>query len=226
MTVREAFKHSVNLVFIRLMRDVVHHHMSARRRMPAPSWTTTDRARREECSRALPTRKGSAVHHALLSQVPGQVAPSEAQELLLRGVRPTGATLASVFCSARARSGADALAQFSRGSCRGAGSPSRRCTRSTTARPRPLIACRPRLCRRRASARAVAGRLPARVTPAPRLTEVLAASRDERQEVYAWLFKTRHKGAQDVRIRNLIEQRRLRADPARVAAAGLSVRRR
>jgi len=36
--------------------------------------------------------------------------------------------------------------------------------------------------------------------------EVIANSREQRQDVYAWLFKTRHKGAQDLRIRNLLEQ--------------------
>jgi membrane peptidoglycan carboxypeptidase len=41
--------------------------------------------------------------------------------------------------------------------------------------------------------------------PGASLTEVLAASASERQEVYAWLFKTRHKGAQDKRVRELIE---------------------
>ncbi len=41
--------------------------------------------------------------------------------------------------------------------------------------------------------------------PGASLTEVLAASASERQEVYAWLFKTRHKSAQDKRVRELIE---------------------
>ncbi len=42
--------------------------------------------------------------------------------------------------------------------------------------------------------------------PKATLGEVFAASKAQRQEVYTWLFKTRHKGAQDLRIRNLIEQ--------------------
>lgn len=36
-------------------------------------------------------------------------------------------------------------------------------------------------------------------------TEVVAASRDERQEVYSWLFKTRHRSARDSRIRTMLE---------------------
>jgi membrane peptidoglycan carboxypeptidase len=42
--------------------------------------------------------------------------------------------------------------------------------------------------------------------PDASLSEVVAKSREQRQEVYAWLFKTKHKGAQDARIRNLVEQ--------------------
>jgi membrane peptidoglycan carboxypeptidase len=37
------------------------------------------------------------------------------------------------------------------------------------------------------------------------LTDVLDASASERQQVYAWLFKTRHKSAQDKRLRELVE---------------------
>ncbi len=33
----------------------------------------------------------------------------------------------------------------------------------------------------------------------------MAASRDERQEVYSWLFKTRHRSARDSRIRTMLE---------------------
>jgi len=44
------------------------------------------------------------------------------------------------------------------------------------------------------------------VHPKATLAEIVAASRDQRQEVYGWLFKTRHKTAQDSRIRNLLER--------------------
>lgn len=41
--------------------------------------------------------------------------------------------------------------------------------------------------------------------PQATLEETLAASRDERQEVYGWLFKTRHRSARDSRIRTMVE---------------------
>ena len=41
--------------------------------------------------------------------------------------------------------------------------------------------------------------------PDASLAEVLEASRSERQDAYAWLFRTRHRSAQDRRIRTLLE---------------------
>jgi membrane peptidoglycan carboxypeptidase len=41
--------------------------------------------------------------------------------------------------------------------------------------------------------------------PEAKFKDALAASRFERQEVYSWLFKSRHKGARDSRIRTMLE---------------------
>jgi membrane peptidoglycan carboxypeptidase len=41
--------------------------------------------------------------------------------------------------------------------------------------------------------------------PGSTISDVLTASKDERQEVYEWLFKTPHTKAQDIRIRTLVE---------------------
>ncbi len=41
--------------------------------------------------------------------------------------------------------------------------------------------------------------------PQAKFDEVVAASRDERQEVYGWLFKSRHRSARDSRMRTMIE---------------------
>jgi hypothetical protein len=49
----------------------------------------------------------------------------------------------------------------------------------------------------------VAGHL--RHHPQATLTQTLEASTQQRQEAYEWLFRTRHKGAQDSRIRNQLE---------------------
>ncbi len=41
--------------------------------------------------------------------------------------------------------------------------------------------------------------------PDATFTQAVAASRHERQEVYSWLFKSRHKSARDSRIRTMLE---------------------
>ncbi len=41
--------------------------------------------------------------------------------------------------------------------------------------------------------------------PGASLAEATAASREQRQEIYGWLFKTRHRSARDVRIRTMLE---------------------
>ncbi|MHA6492877.1 transglycosylase domain-containing protein [Pseudomonas borbori] len=41
--------------------------------------------------------------------------------------------------------------------------------------------------------------------PDARFSDAVAASRDERQEVYGWLFRSRHKSARDSRIRIMLE---------------------
>ena len=41
--------------------------------------------------------------------------------------------------------------------------------------------------------------------PQATFKDAVAASAEERQEVYGWLFKTRHKSARDSRIRTLLE---------------------
>ena len=41
--------------------------------------------------------------------------------------------------------------------------------------------------------------------PQAKFSEALVASQNERQEVYSWLFKSRHKSARDTRIRTMME---------------------
>ena len=41
--------------------------------------------------------------------------------------------------------------------------------------------------------------------PDAKLSQIVKASQFERQEVYSWLFKSRHKGARDSRIRTMLE---------------------
>jgi len=202
MTVREGFKHSVNLVFIRLMRDLVRHRMfggasGAERLLKDPA----DPGRRELLAR-FADREGSAFltrFHRKYQHLPA----ADAEALLLRGLRPSAPRLASVLFTIEPEADdarLDALLVQRLG--RGAGSPrALGALRSTYAGL--SLADRGYVARVHPLELWLVGYL--RRHPGASLTEVLDASVRERQEVYAWLFKTRHKSAQDRRLRELIE---------------------
>lgn len=202
MTVREGFKHSVNLVFIRLMRDLVRHRMfggesDAERMLKDPA----DPGRREMLAR-FADREGSAYLVRFYRKYQSQPAAG-AEALLLRGVRPSAPRLASVlFTIEPEASEAQLDALLMRQTGRGAASPrALQALRNTYAGL--SLADRGYVARVHPLELWLVGYL--RRHPGASLTEVLDASARERQEVYAWLFKTRHKGAQDRRVRELIE---------------------
>lgn len=202
MTVREGFKHSINLVFIRLMRDLVRHRMfggasNAEQLLKDPAAP----GRRELLVR-FADREGSAYLMRFHHKYQGQSA-ADAEALLLRGVRPSAPRLASVLFTIEPEADEarlDALLLQRLG--RGAGSPrALQALRGTYAGL--SLADRGYVARVHPLELWLVGYL--RRHPGASLTEVLDASARERQEVYAWLFKTRHKSAQDRRVRELIE---------------------
>ena len=205
MSVREALKHSVNLVFIRLMRDVVYHLVSN-----APGASTGllqdpgDAQRRDYLAR-FADKEGRAFTARFYRKYRGK-STREAEELLLQGVRATPARLASVFRSLEPEAGPDQLAKFlaPRLGAKSVSEAELRALyerfghdrmslvdRGYTVGVHPLELWLVAYLRRH---------------PGASLTAVQAASSAERQAVYSWLFKTRHKDAQDVRIRGLLER--------------------
>jgi membrane peptidoglycan carboxypeptidase len=202
MTVREGFKHSVNLVFIRLMRDVVRHRMfggesDAEVLLKDP----TDPRRRELLAR-FADREGSAYLMRFYRKY-RRLPAAEAEALLLRSTRPTAPRVASVLFTIEPEASDERLDELlTQKVGRGAGSPrALRALRTTYAGL--SLADRGYVARVHPLELWLVGFL--RRHPGATLTEVLNASANERQEVYAWLFKTRHKSAQDTRLRELVE---------------------
>lgn len=194
MTVREGFIHSVNLVFIRLMRDVVRHRMFGD--------AAADDARRHELLMRFADREGSTFLARFYRKYQGR-SPAQARALLLGGLRPSPPRLASVLFTIDPQAGDAQLDELLRHQLgRGAGS------------PRELHALRNTYAHLSLADRGyVAGVHPLELWlvgflqryPGASLREVLDASRNERQDVYAWLFKTRRRSAQDLRIHTLLE---------------------
>jgi membrane peptidoglycan carboxypeptidase len=203
MTVREAFQRSVNLLFIRLMRDLVDHHTF---RAPELAGVLDD-----------PT-------HPVRSAYLARFADGEGQEFLRRFYRTYGATtgdgalrrlsrsrprtasqLAVIFRSVRPEATVEQLATFLRAHGRAEGQPAPRLRAlydqydpsrwslqdlGYLARVHPLELWLVAYLDQR---------------PQATLTEVLDASAEERQEAYRWLFRTTSTRAQQRAIQTLVE---------------------
>lgn len=205
LTVREALERSVNLVFVRLMRDVVHHLMF---KVSGSSATLledrSDPARQEYLSR-FADREGREFITRFYRKYHGK-SPQEAEELLLQGVRASPRRLASIYFALERDAGADALGQFLAQRLPGneiSASTLRTLYERQGPQGLPSLADRGYVAGVHPLELWLVGFL--RHRPGATLGEAYTASRAERQEVYGWLFKTRNKNAQDVRIRSLLE---------------------
>ena len=203
-TVREGMQRSVNLLFIRLMRDIVRHTISE---LPSSSATLLDDGndpRRREYLERFADREGREFLVRFHRKYAGRT-PEEAQDLLLAGMRPTPRRLAAVFRLLEPEAGVEEFAAFLRASLPDAAVPD-------SALPR--LYADHAIERYDLSDRGyIAGVHPLelwlvaylRTHPGASLREVVEASGEQRQDVYGWLFKTRRKGAQDARIRSMVE---------------------
>jgi len=201
LSVREALKHSVNLVFIRLMRDVVHHYMHR----ASPLEEDAADPRRQALLSRFADQEGRQFITRFYAKYQGR-SRDEAEDLLLRSVRVSPVPLASVFRSLEPEAGVHELAQFL----------ARRLPRATLSEQalrslhekhgpdRFSLADRGYLANVHPLELWLVAYL--RQHAGATLGEAFAASRVQRQEVYAWLFKPGKKKAQDVRIRGLFEQ--------------------
>jgi membrane peptidoglycan carboxypeptidase len=205
-TVSGAFQNSVNLVFIRLMRDIVNYY---RFRVPGSSpavledWN--DPARQQYLAR-FADQEGRLFLGRFYDKYRGQ-APDQALVTLVRGVvHLTPLRAAVIYRSVHPEANLDQFTAFLK------------------------VHLPPGALMREDPARLYAKYGPDKFNlsdrgylahvhplelwmlnylerhPQTRLKELWANSGRERQEVYWWLFKTEHKRTQDNRIRTLLEQ--------------------
>ncbi len=204
LPVREAFQNSVNLVFIRLMRDVVRHYIYATPNSTAKLLEDAADPRRREYLSHFADREGRAFIYRFYRKYYDKTVP-QAQNLLLETIRPTPKRLATVFRTIEPQAGLDQLGAFLREQLPDAGL-SRTALRKlyeSYGADKLSLADRGFLAGVHPLELWTVGFL--RHNPGATLTQVVEASRDERQAVYLWLFNTRHKYAQDKRIQSLLE---------------------
>ena len=204
LSVREALTRSVNLVFIRLMRDMVQHLTFADPGSAAVLHAPAgDPARRDMLVR-FADKEGREFLTRFYRQYQGR-SRDQVEALLLQGRGATPVRLASLFGELEPTGGAEALAAFIEKHLPGIKlSPSAlQALHGRYGGGRLSLADRGYLAGTHPLELWLAGVL--RRDPQIKLREVFAASAEQRQAVYGWLFRTRHKSAQDSRIRSLLE---------------------
>ncbi|HET9641832.1 MAG TPA: biosynthetic peptidoglycan transglycosylase, partial [Burkholderiaceae bacterium] len=203
LTLREATRRSVNLVYIRVMRDIVYHVM-AKRGGSATLLEDKDDPARQAYLEKFADREGKEYMSRFYRKYSGK-SRQEAEDLLVQSMRPTPVRLASVFFGLEPAGDTVALASFLEDHL-----PATSLSDAPVQKlfdkygpERWSLADRGYLAGVHPLEMWVVGYL--RQHPGATLGDVFSASRNERQEVYGWLFKTRHKNAQDVRIKSLLE---------------------
>jgi membrane peptidoglycan carboxypeptidase len=112
MSLRAALRDSVNLVFIRLMRDLVYHHLYKPEGI-ARWLEVDDGSRRHQYLERFADREGQAFLRRFYAKYRGKT-PQEAIELLTQSVRPAAKRLATVYRSLYPEHDTHALADYLR----------------------------------------------------------------------------------------------------------------
>lgn len=205
MTVREAIRNSVNLVFVRLMRDVVHYYMFQAPGSSASLLQDADDPRRAAYLSRFADREGKEFINRFYPKYKGKNA-QEAEKILLQNLRPTPSRLAALYQTINPGASFKEFAAFAKDNL----PDQNEVSNDKLARlfeqysPKNMsLADRGYVARVHPLELWVVGFM--RNKPQAGLSEVIAASAQERQQVYSWLFNTHRKHAQDKRIAGLLE---------------------
>ena len=204
VTVREAVRHSINLPFIRLMRDIVRYYQLHVSGSTARTLGEMDSVDRQGYLSRFADSEGQLFLTRFFVKYKGK-GKDEIMQILLEGVKHSARRYASVFYVLNPSASYDDFALFMRASF-----DEREFSEEELARLYKIygkrsysLADQGYLARVHPLELWVAGYL--REHPDASLEQAIKESTATRQEVYTWLFKTRHKGAQDKRIRMLLE---------------------
>jgi membrane peptidoglycan carboxypeptidase len=205
LTVHDAFQNSVNLVFVRLMRDIVHFEM-VEAAGPSANWTNDPAARQRYLTQFV-DQESLVYLHRFYAKYQAKT-PDAAVDTLVAGMRKSAPRLATALRSVapeEPRSWFDARMRAAL-----KGTPDQWLTdndlaklytkyaidkfnlndRGYIARVHPIELWMLNYLRRHPSATE---------------SELRGASKDARFTSYLWLFKTRYRGTQDRRIRRMVE---------------------
>ncbi|TFH87305.1 penicillin-binding protein [Billgrantia azerbaijanica] len=202
-TLSEALRESLNLPFVRLLRDLVHystHHDEPRSKLLEDD----SDPRRLAYLQRFADREG----RVFLARFWGKYRDLGSDERLaafLGGVKPTASRLATVHRYLFPEADRDNLAAFLAARLPGEPLGERRLDElhAMHAPGRHSLSDQGHFARVHPLELWLLGYL--LDYPEASFAEAVAASREERQAVYGWLFTTRHRSARDVRIRTMLE---------------------
>jgi membrane peptidoglycan carboxypeptidase len=204
MTVQHALQQSTNLVFVRLMRDVVRYYMFQLPGSSAALLADADDPRRAGYLARFADAEGKTFLAKFWNKYKGKT-PAEAKTLLFAGVRPAASKLAAAHRTIAPNA---TLQEF--GAFIDASLPSNEVDQERIEKMYEMyapanmsLADRGYVASTHPLELWLVGYL--QTHPKASWSDAVAASVRERQEVYSWLFKTSRKNAQDKRIAGLIE---------------------
>lgn len=209
MTVSEAFRHSVNLVFIRLMRDVVNHYIAEGPTRKEEVLDDPHNPVRQTYLAQFADREGSTFLNRFWDEY-GKLDPDQALDKLGDKAGQSAEKLATIFRSVRPDSGTAELAAFLTRHLGTAPAPGLVAELYAKADPQ-LFSLNDRGYIARVHPLELWLVAYLQEPPAPdgrhgAKGRMLRDSAASRQESYQWLFSTRYKHAQDTRIGIVLEE--------------------
>ena len=205
MDVNQALRSSTNLVFVRMMRDVVRYYMFQLPGSSAQLLADADDPRRASYLARFADSEGKVFMAKFWNKYKGKT-PQEVEALLFSGVRPLASKLAAAHRTVVPNATLAQFGAFIDKTVPAANEidPDRIPKLYETYDPRNMsLADRGYVASVHPLELWLVSYL--RTHPKAGWSEVTAASVKERQEVYQWLFKTHRKHAQDNRIAGLLE---------------------
>jgi len=203
VTIRHALRDSINLPFVRLMRDIVRYHMN-RSESGRGVLENIAEPRRVEYLTRFADREGKIFLRKFYRKHSGKT-PAQRFELLVDSVRAAPVPLSVAFRSVYPEADQSKLAEFLNATLHGAGLSETAVERlyRDYAQDRYSLMDRGYLVKVHPLELWLVAYL--QQHPEANFDDCVTASAQERIDVYTWLFKTRNKSRQDMRIRTLLE---------------------
>ncbi len=205
LTVREGLRHSTNLLFVRLMRDVAKYYSFQMPGSSASLLADADDPRRAQYLARFADKEGKEFLYRFWAKYKGKP-KSELDRILVDSIRPTPLRLANIHRTLFPNASLGEFAIFVNGNLTTQNEvPQERLQKmyDQYAMDKWNLADRGYLANVHPLELWLVAYL--RQNEGATLSQAVAASEKERQEVYQWLFRTHRKHAQDKRIAGLLE---------------------